>query len=116
VLVDLVSKFIFCFKIYCGKNLEVEVKVEGPRWEASTAYGVVMKFLRGLEEKRHCVVLDNYFCSIPLFEDLSKKGIYTTGTVRSNRIGLPSYLKNTKTWRRCDQGHIEWAMHDIVGF
>jgi hypothetical protein len=41
-----------------------------------------------------------------------KKGIYATGTVRSNRIGLPSHLKNTKAWRKCDQGHIEWAMHD----
>jgi hypothetical protein len=40
------------------------------------------------------------------------KGIYTTGTVRSNRIGIPSNLKNTKMWWKCEQGHIEWAMHD----
>jgi hypothetical protein len=112
VLTNSVSKFIFCFEIYCGKNLEAEVRMEGPQQEASSAYGVVMKLLRGLEEKGHCVVLDNFFGSIPLFEDLLKKGIYATGTVRSNRIGLPSHLKNTKTWRRCDQGHVEWAMHD----
>jgi hypothetical protein len=55
-----------------------------------------MKLLRGLEGKRHCVVMDNFFCSIPLSEDLVKKGIYATGTVKCNYIGLPSHLKNTK--------------------
>jgi hypothetical protein len=112
VLADSVSKFIYCFEIYCGKNLEVEVRVEGPRGDASAAYGVVMKLLRGVEEKGHCVVMDNYFCSIPLFVDLAKKGIYATGTVRPNRIGLPLHLRNTKAWKKCEQGHIEWAMHD----
>jgi hypothetical protein len=112
VLADSVSKFIYCFEIYCGKNLEAEVRVEEPQVEASAAYRVVMKLLKGLEEKGHCVVMDNYFCSIPLFKALAKKGIYATGTVRSSRIGLPLHLKNTKAWKRCEQGHIEWAMHD----
>ena len=56
--------------------------------------------------------MDNSFRSIPLFEDLVKKGIYATDMVRSNCIGLPSHLKNAKAWKRCDQRHIEWAMHD----
>jgi hypothetical protein len=38
--------------------------------------------------------------------------IYATGTVRPNRIGLPLHLRNTKAWKKCEQGHIEWAMHD----
>jgi hypothetical protein len=115
VLADSTSKFIYCFEIYCGKNLEAEIRMEGTRVDGSSAYGVVMKLLSGLEERGHCVVMDNFFCSIPLFEDLVKKGIYAIGTVRSNRIGLPSHLKNTKAWKRCDQGHIEWAMHDSRG-
>jgi hypothetical protein len=82
VLVVSVSKFIYCFKIYCGKNLEAEVRVEVPSMQDGAAYGVVMKLLQGLEEKGHCVVMDNLFCSIPLFRDLANKGIYTTGTVR----------------------------------
>ena len=99
VLANLVSKFIYCFEIYCGKNLEVEVRVEGPWEEGSAAYGVVMKLLMGLEEKGHCVVMDNYFCSIPLFEDLAKKGIYAMGTVRSNHIGLPSHFEEHKGFK-----------------
>jgi hypothetical protein len=90
----------------------VDVIIQVPPVEAAVAYNVVMKLLRGLEEKGHCVVMDNYFCSIPLFEELVRKGIYATGTVRSNRIGLSQHLKNTKSWKRCEQGHIEWVMHE----
>jgi hypothetical protein len=61
VLTDSVSKFIYCFETYCGKNLEVEVRIEGSRGEAGAAYGVVMKLLRGLEGKRYCVVMDFIF-------------------------------------------------------
>jgi hypothetical protein len=112
VLADSISKYIYCFEIYCKKNLEAEIRMEGPRAEANATYGVVMKLLNGLEEKGHCVVMDNYFCSIPLFEDLVTKGIYATGTFRSNHIGLPSHLKNMKAWKRCEQGHIEWSMYN----
>jgi hypothetical protein len=34
---------------------------------------MVMKLLEGLEEKGHCVVMDNVFCSVPLFKDLLAK-------------------------------------------
>jgi hypothetical protein len=105
------SSFI-CFDIYCGKNLEAEVRVLGPSVQAGASYAVVMNLLHGLENKGHCVIMDNFFCSIPLFKDLEAKGIYATGTVRSNRIGLPLHLKNTRAWRRCEEGHIEWAMHE----
>jgi hypothetical protein len=88
VLANSVSKFIYCFEIYCGKNLEAEIQMSVPCGEASAAYGVVMKLLSGLEGKGHCVVIDNYFCSIPLFEDLVRKGIYAGLSKRT------SYAKN----------------------
>jgi hypothetical protein len=107
ILADADSKFIYCFEVYCGKNLEAEVRVAVPHGEAGAAYGVVMKLLQGLEGKGHCVVMDNYFCSIPLFKDLVSKGIYATDTVCSNCIGIPLHLKNTKVWKRYGQAHIE---------
>jgi hypothetical protein len=66
VLADSVSKFIYCFEVYCRKNLEAEIRVEGTLAEGGAAYGVVMNLLSGLKEKGHCVVMDNYFYSIPL--------------------------------------------------
>lgn len=112
VLTDSVLKYIYCFEIYCGKNLEAVIRMEGPCREAGPAYGVVMRLSRGLEGKGHCVIIDNYFYSIPLFKDLVGKSINATSTARSNHIGLPSYLKYRKAWKKCEQGHIEWAMHD----
>jgi hypothetical protein len=73
VLVDSILKSIYCFEIYRGKNLEVDVRMRGACGEAGAAYGVVMKMLHGLERKGHCVVRDNYFYSIPLFQNLVKK-------------------------------------------
>jgi hypothetical protein len=60
-------------------------------------------------------MMDNFICSIPLFRDLKAKAIYATGTMRSNQIELPSHLKNTRAYKRCGEGHIEWAMHDSRG-
>jgi hypothetical protein len=107
VLADIGPKFIYCFEIYCGKNVEAEVRFQVPRSEGGAAYGVVMKLLASLEGRAHCMVMDNYFCSVPLFRDLAAKDIYATSTIRSNRVGIPSYLKNAKAWRKCQQGHIE---------
>jgi hypothetical protein len=67
VLADLVLKFIFTFVIYCGKNMEADVTVERPLGESGAAYGMVRKLLLGLKEKGHCVVMDDFLFSIPLF-------------------------------------------------
>jgi len=64
------------------------------------------------EGQGHVIAMDNFFSSIPLFKDLLEKGIYATGTVRANRIGLPSVLKNTKEFVKSAQGNLEWRMHE----
>jgi hypothetical protein len=61
--------------------------------------------------KGHLLVMDNYFSSIGHFEDLLSRGIYATDTMRTNRIGLPTNLKNTKAFKRSSQGTTEWRMH-----
>jgi hypothetical protein len=91
VLADSVSKFI-----YCGKNLHAKAQVPPPTGQGNATYGIVMNLLQGLEDKGHCMVMDNFFTSILLYRDLAKKGIYATSTIRSNRIGIPTHLKNTR--------------------
>jgi hypothetical protein len=71
-----------------------------------------MKILHGLKRKGHCIVMDNYFCSILLFQKLVQKWIYATNMVIFNRIGFPSHLKNTKAWKHYEHGHIKWTMHN----
>jgi hypothetical protein len=43
--------------------------------------------------------MDNFFIFVGLFEELACMRIYATGTVRSNRIGLPLSLKNRGIFR-----------------
>ena len=63
------------------------------------AHEAVMKLSSGLDYLGHCITKDNYFTSIPLFKELTSKGIYAMGIVKSNCIGLPSYFKNTRNGR-----------------
>jgi hypothetical protein len=103
-LADLSSKFVYNFDIYYGKNVETEVRVVVPRGEASLAHAIVMKLLQGLENKGHYIVMDNYFSSIGLFKELALNGTYAIGTIRSNRVGLPSNLRNLKSWKEVNRG------------
>jgi hypothetical protein len=41
--------------------------------------------------------------------------IYTSGTMRCNRIGLPKELKKLSNWTNIPQGTIGWRMHESRG-
>jgi hypothetical protein len=81
------------------------------RGKAKLAHEVVLNLVSGLEGKGHLLVVDNCFSSIGLFQDLLNRCIYATGTMRPNRIGLPTDLKNTKAFKRSSQGTTKWHMH-----
>lgn len=40
------------------------------------------------------IYMDNYYTSPQLLKDLYQKGTYGTGTVASNRKGLPAQIKD----------------------
>jgi hypothetical protein len=72
--------------------------------------------VEGLDGKGHVVVMDNYFSSVGLFTEMAERGIYATGTMRSNRVGIPEEFKDTKSFNgRATQGELEWRMHDSRG-
>ena len=62
------------------------------RGEAMQGANVVHELLRGLENRGHTVIMDNFFSSVLLFINLLGKGTYATGTVKADRIGLPTAL------------------------
>ena len=78
VLTDFVTKYVYNFEVYCGKNARDQEGLPPARGELNAAYTVVMGLLARLEGQGHCLVLDNFFGSIQLFKDLVGLSIYTT--------------------------------------
>lgn len=57
-------------------------------------YNVCMELLQAENRnKKHHLGIDNYYTSVALCEDLFLSGVYVTGTVRQNRVGLPLEMK-----------------------
>jgi hypothetical protein len=114
-LADAVSKYVYNFAIYCGKSMENVVQ-PATRGEPRLAHNVVLNMVEGLDGKGHVVVMDNYFSSVGLFTEMATRGIYATGTMRSNRVGLPEEFKDMKSFNaRATQGDLEWRMYDSYG-
>ena len=67
----------------------------------------MMDFSRGLENKGHVIVVDNFFTSVQLFLELRHKGIYATDTMQSKCIGLHLSMKNLKAFKKCPHGELD---------
>ena len=57
------------------------------------AYDAVTKLCQSIAGQNHDVYCDNCFTSIPLLKQLLQMKIYPSGTVRSNKKGLPAEVK-----------------------
>lgn len=66
---------------------------------------VLLKIVEGLDNKCHIVAMDNLFTSIELFQTLYAKGIHSTCTIRTNRVGLPKAITNTKQFGKRQYAH-----------
>ena len=56
-------------------------------------HAVVKKLVNDIQGKGHHVYMDNFFTSPTLFNDLRKNGLGACGTLRPNRRGVPSGIK-----------------------
>ena len=79
------------------------------------AHLIVTRLMDGNNEKGHIVVIDNYFSSVELFEELARNGTYSSGTLRTNCIGILQILKNRKELNHSPQNKLVWKMHDSQG-
>jgi hypothetical protein len=75
------SRFVWQMEVYFGEGTGA-----GPH---GLGYHVVERMVRGLENRGHCLVIDNFFASVNLFHELMCKGIWATGTVRRTSKNLP---------------------------
>ena len=78
------SRFVWQMEVYFGEGTCAGTHGLG--------YHVVERMVRGLENRGHCLVIDNFFASVNLFHELMCKGIWATGTVRRTSKNLPGGL------------------------
>lgn len=88
------SNYCLAFNIYQGKSGTTDVEKMEMK-EYGQGYAVVKKLLTVGKylNKGYTVFTDNFFFSIPLTRYLYETGTFCTGTIRSNRKGLPKESK-----------------------
>ena len=86
-LADSVNGYIIDFKVYIGK--------EGDTIEKNLGMKVVSELTSKLSSG-HRVYFDNYFTSLPLLQHLLDRDVYSCGTFRVNRAGIPYVIKQLR--------------------
>lgn len=102
-----VTAYLWNFVFYLGKRQENDSKED-----RSVTHTTVVSLLQPLHDRHHIVHMDNYYTSIPLFLELEKIGMYSTGTVRSNRRGLCKHVtikKGEETQLKKNPGYSRFA-------
>ena len=106
------SKFIYDFDVYYEKDMQ---SIDGQRltWTvANLGYKVVKDLTRRIENKEH-VIMDNFFTSVELFQDLEQQGIYAIWTMLSKCIGLHPSIINVKEFKKRLLRDLDWMMHSL---
>lgn len=93
---DSKTGFVSKFEVYTGKS--------NSNTSAKDTLGerVVLNMTQDLQQTGALVAFDNFFTTVSLMSNLHSKGIFSVGTVRSNRKGLPPMLKEKKKMQRGD--------------
>jgi hypothetical protein len=82
--------------------------------EMGATHFMVRNLLQPLSGKNHIAHMDNWFTSIPLFNDLANMGIWSCGTVRVNRSGLCKQVtmkKSEESVLKKNPGTTRWASY-----
>ena len=101
VLSEAKTGYIYRFNVYTGK---------GETSEKGLAYGVVLQLMEWLLDSGRILYCDNFYSSPTLFEDLYERGIYASGTVRTNKKHFPSDLVDKKV----DKGDAKFKHHGVL--
>ena len=103
VLADSTNAYTYDFDVYVGRRTVSS--------KHGLGYDVVMQLCTDLFHQGYKLYFDNFYTSTQLMKDLKGKGIFSCGTVRSNRKGFPKEFKDTvKKWEKAaERGDVRWV-------
>ena len=79
------SRYVSNVIVYLGAG---EAQVENELLGANA----VLVAVRGLENRGHVIITDNFFTSVKLHTELLRRGFYATGTLKKGSKGFPESL------------------------
>ncbi len=91
VRADAVTGYVSAFEVYTGRK--------GGTVEKGLGENVVKSLCESIYHTKQHIYFDNFFSSVDLALDLLQNGLYSCGTLRSNRKGFPNKLKKTSKER-----------------
>jgi hypothetical protein len=108
------TKYILNWEVYVG--VENKKILNLPNHACGSRASIVSRLMKGWEGKWYTIVMDNFFSSPMLFEDLPKQQFYAIGTARQGCIGFPSSLNAPEKEKRDTlqvRVYKEWKMAAI---
>ena len=74
-----------------------------------------MGLLQGFERNNYHIYMDNYYTSIPLFQEMVAKRFEACGTTRTDRVGMPEeWKKKGKTYQKLKKGEVRTKKIDGI--
>jgi hypothetical protein len=101
ILADSATKFLFGMIPYQGKTTAINAELVKRLGFGGAA---VMQMLEAYFEKNHRMVVDNWFLSPTLAEELLRRKTFVLGTVQKRRQGMP---KGGRMSSKLNKGQIE---------
>lgn len=96
------------FEPYQGASTNISKRYE----DFGVGGGVVLEYAQALRDnwpdRKFHLFFDNFFSSVPLIEKLTEWNLYSTGTIRENRLKDASLL-NSKIMKKDDRGSYDYA-------
>ncbi|XP_047004819.1 piggyBac transposable element-derived protein 4-like [Schistocerca americana] len=87
-LADANTGFISNFDVYTGKSVASRQEFK----DCQMCEKVVLELCKPFFNSNRNAIFDNFFSTFRLMKELRKRGLYSCGTVRGNRKGLPPFL------------------------
>lgn len=103
VLADSVTGYTYDYSLYLGKTAT-------PVSKFGLAYDVVMNLVKSLTGRGYRLFFDNFYTGVELLRTLVTLGIRACGTVRTNRKGFPTKLRDIKSFeKKSKRGGMRWC-------
>lgn len=94
-------------KTFYTPNFEVYYRKQkaGPYDVCNKPYGIVQRLSQDIQRSNRNITMDNYYTTVPLVDDLKKKGLIVISTLKANKREIPpQFFSKSQEVGSCSYG------------